>query len=176
MKGTTFWGAVLVVAVLLGVFIYKFNSLSSLDEKRELAWTPLENVLKARYDLVPKLVNVVIMYAGKEDDEMRKLAGLRRQYGETTGFPEVVSAANVLETAIIDMFIQITQRYPGITSNYEYVALQKGFQMTSEQMKPFVESYNSSVDQYNSYARQFPTNLVAALLGFETKAPYFGRQ
>ena len=176
MKRSTFWITIIIVAVVLGIAIAKFNGLSRFDEKRELAWTPLENVLKARYDLVPKLLNVVILYSGKEDPETKKIAGLRKQYGETRAFPEIVVAADSLETAITDMFIQISQRYPGISSSYEYVALQNGFNQSASAMQPLVDGYNLVVDQYNTYAREFPNNIVTKLFGFETRAPYFKRQ
>ncbi|MBT3182236.1 MAG: hypothetical protein HN337_07005 [Deltaproteobacteria bacterium] len=175
MNRTIFWVIGIIVAMLVLLCIFKYNSIAELDEGLANAWTPLENVLQPRYDAVPKLVNEVILYTGKEDKETKALADANKDYTSAGGMGAQVKAANKLEAAISDMIIEGGQRYPGISSHYQFMNLKQGFQKTGEQMQQLVKGYNSSVDKYNSYIRKFPNNLIAFLLGFEYRAEYFKR-
>lgn len=176
MSRTTFWVVLILVAIVLGAAVHEFNTLTKIDERRQAAWTPLENVLKARYDLVPKLVTEIILYTGTEDPETKKLADNRKKFLGADDFPELVATADQLERSITDVFIQIKNRYPGIANSYQFVALNDGFQKSAEEMKPAVNAYNLVVDEYNTNVREFPKDIIAKLLGFEMKAPYFRRE
>jgi len=175
MQKTTVWIIIIVVIILLGLCIVKYNTLAGLDEQLESAWTPLTNVLEPRYQQVPKLVNEVILYTGKEDKQTKELADAYKKYSSASGMSGQIEAANKLEAALSNLAIQGGQRYPGITSHYQFQNLMSGFKKSGDQMKGLVTAYNSAVDTYNTYVRKFPNNLVAFLVGFEFKANYFKR-
>lgn len=173
MNKTVAWIIGIIVVLVIIIFIAKFNKLSVYDEALSNAWTPLGNVLGPRYAEVPKLINEVILYTGKEDAETKDLMQKYREYSVTKGAAEQLETAGLLEEALASFFIQAGQRYPGISSHYQYMNLMQGFQQSASQMGPMVSAFNHEVDKYNSYAREFPNNLVAAFTGFGHEASYF---
>lgn len=173
MNKTTAWVVGIILVLVIVIFIAKFNKLSVYDEALSNAWTPLGNVLGPRYAEVPKLINEVILYTGREDAETKDLMQKYRELTAAKDAPEQLETAGPLEEALADFFIQAGQRYPGISSHYQYMNLMQGFQQSASQMGSLVTAFNQSVDKYNSYAREFPNNIVAAFTGFGHEAKYF---
>lgn len=175
MKRTTIWIVVIIVVMVLGLCIFKYNTIATKDQSLENAWAPLLNVLQPRYDEVPKFVNEIILYTGKEDDETKKLSSAYKNFKADSGFNGQIEDAGKIESALSKVIIDAGQRYPGITSHYQFINLKEGFQQTTTQMKPLVDAYNKAADDYNTYVRLFPNNFVALIMGFDFKAPYFMR-
>ena len=176
MKRSTFWVLAIAVVVLAIMCVSKYNELSVLDEGLEKQWAPLVNVLTPRYTQVPDLVNEVILYNGKKDEVVHNLATAYKHFNESSSISSQVAAANRIEAALSALFIEAGQRYPGIVSHYQFQNLKQVFQTTSADMDGLVNGYNKSVDDFNSYVRQFPNNIVGMLLGFGSSADYFRKE
>jgi LemA protein len=176
MKRSTIWILAIVVAMLAGLCIVKYNALATNDQALENAWAPLQNILRPRYDAVPKYVNEVILYTGKGDSTTKSLSETYKEFQEARNYEDQIRSANRIEEALSVSIIEAGQRYPGIASHYQFMNLKAGFQASSVQIQPLADAYNSAVDRYNTYVRKFPNDLVALILGFQSKAPYFMRQ
>jgi len=172
--GTTTIAIVIIVVVIL--CISKYNTLSVNDEAVETAWSPLSSVMQERYDVVPKIVSSVVRYTGKRDEYVKKLTSTYNKFKSASGIPDRVEAASDIEGAYTKLFIQASQRYPGINSNYQVQAQRKIFKGTEKRLMSAADGYYGAVQKYNSYSRKFPTNLVALLMGFEMRFPYFKRE
>ncbi len=176
MKGLTSWIiGILVVAVVL-LCIYKYNKIVVYDEAVKETWTPLLGQLQQRYDQIPKLVNEIILYTNQEDEQTKSLAAADKKFNSAEGMIDKVKAANAVETALNNIFLQAGQRYPGIESHYQFMELNKGFQTTLQQMEAPMGAYNKMVDRYNTYVREFPGDFVALVLGFHGGYDYFKKE
>lgn len=176
MNKTAVWIIVIIIVMVVGLCIVKYNKIAALDEGLKKSWTPLSSALEPRYDEIPKLVNEVILYTGKEDSTTKTLADAQKKYAAANGMSARVEAAGEVEAALSNIIIQGGQRYPGIQSHYQFQNLKEGFIKTGDAMKPLINSYNAAVDTYNTYVRKIPNNVVAFLLGFEFEADYFKRE
>ncbi|HQG13267.1 MAG TPA: LemA family protein [bacterium] len=176
MKRSVFWVLAIAVVALVITCVSKHNELSALDEGLEKQWTPLVNVITPIYMQIPDLVNEVILYNGKEDEVVHNLATAYKDFNESSSTSSQVTAANRIEAALSVLFIEASRRYPGIASHYQFQNLKQIFQTTSEDIDRLVEGYNNSVDNFNSYVRQFPNNIVGMLLGFGSRADYFRKE
>jgi LemA protein len=175
------WGSGASIAVVVAIIvallcITKYNTLSVNDEAVDTAWSPLSSIMQTRYDIIPKVVSSVVRYTGKRDDDVKKLTATYNKFKSASGIVDRVNAANEIEGAYTKLFIQASQRYPGITSNYQVQSQQKIFDGTEKQLVGAAGAYYDAVQKYNSYSRKFPTNLVALILRFPMTYPYFKRE
>ena len=71
-----------VVLLLLILTIANYNKLVKLRTKTEEAFSTMDVYLVKRWELIPKLVDVVKAYAAHEKETIRKVTELRaREYG-----------------------------------------------------------------------------------------------
>lgn len=162
---------ILIVVLLVGIVLY--NKLVSRDETLSRAWTPLLGALQKRYDAVPKLVNEIILYNANEDDQVRSLAASYKAFSAAQGMDAQVTAANDLEHRIEQMLLEAATRYPGIEGHFEFQALKRNFQQSTEEMKPAAMAYNKAAEDFNVYVRSFPNDIVAKLAGLKHENFYF---
>ena len=167
----------IIVAVIIALLcITKYNAISTLDEAVDKSWSPLVSALQQRYDGVPKLVNEVILYTSQDDSTTKALAESDKAFNSAEGREDKVKAANVVEINLSKLFIEATQRYPGITSHYQFTALQKNFQVSGKAMSSAMDGYNDAVSEYNTYVRKLPNDLVAMIIGFNYREIYFKKE
>jgi LemA protein len=167
---------IIILLMIAGVCIVKFNNLVKLDEQVDVTWTPLSAQLQQRYDEVPKLVNEVILYTGREDDLTRKMAESYKTFTAAQGMIDKVKAANDVETSVEQLMLQAGQHYPGIESHFQFMELSKGFTTTMQHMAAPMAAYNATVDKYNTYVREFPNNIIAELFGYKHENIYFKKE
>lgn len=167
---------IIIVVVVALLCILKYNTIAGYDEQVENAWSPLVSALDQRYDGVPKLVNEIILYTQHEDDATRALSQAEKKFDAASGMVAKVEAADDLEAQLSKVYIEAGQRYPGITSHYQFQALKENFEQSGKEMAQSMQGYNKAVEQYNTYARKFPNNLVALIMGFHHSYPYFKRE
>ncbi len=168
---------IIVVAVVIAILcITKYNKLAGLDEALDKTWSPLVSALQQRYDGVPKIADEVVLYTGKEDSVTKALIASDKKFDSANGRENKVETANEVEINLTKLFIESTQRYPGISSHYQYTALKKNFEVTSGEMASAMNSYNDAVSAYNTYVRKFPNNLVAVIMGFGYRETYFKKE
>jgi LemA protein len=168
------WLVLLVVFVLipgcLGVSAY--NRLVQHQEGVEESWAQVENVLQRRYDLIPNLVNTVKGYAGHERELIEEVTRLRSQWGEAKSIDAKVGAASQLEGALGRLMV-VLERYPDLKANQNFLKLQDELTGTENRIAVERRRYNQTVRDYNVMVRRFPSNIVAAVTGFEKRDIYF---
>ena len=78
---------VLLGVALLGavIFIGLYNSLVSIRNQCDEAWSNVDTELKRRYDLIPNLVNTVKGYAKHERELLEQVVEMREQAAGNNG-------------------------------------------------------------------------------------------
>jgi LemA protein len=164
-----------MIAVLVLVpFLYlrgTYNSLVTMDESVKAAWAQVENQLQRRYDLIPNYVETVKGYAAHEKEVLMGVTEARSRVAGARNVDEKMRANNDLSSALARLLV-VVERYPDLKANENFVRLQDELAGTENRIAVERRRYNETVREYNVRIRQFPTNLVAAMFGFE-KATFF---
>ncbi|WP_319561482.1 LemA family protein [Marispirochaeta sp.] len=178
---------VLGIILILLFIIYSsfrgtYNSMVSMDESVKAAWAQVENQYQRRYDLIPNLVETVKGYAKQEQEtltavtEARSRAGGVMQMDESLledpeAFARFQEAQAGLGSAL-QRLLMITENYPDLKSNQNFLALQDQLEGTENRIAVERQRFNEAARNYNTYIRQFPRVIIANMMGFRAKA-YF---
>ena len=192
MKNTKLWviigslaALLIVVVVSLAVWgISAYNSLTTLDVNVENAWSNVETQYQRRMDLIPNLVNTVKGYSAHESQTLEKVTNARA--GLTTALDNARSASGQgpddveqfqksqasLNKALGLYINAVHEAYPDLKANTNFLDLQTQLEGTENRISTARRDYNEMVKDYNTRVRRFPTNLIAPMMGFETRKPF----
>ncbi len=175
-KGLKIFLIVLAVVVVIIFLLFSsikgtYNSLVTMDENVNEAWSQVENVLQRRYDLIPNLVETVKGYASHEREVLTEVTKARASVGQANTRSEQIESNNQLSSALSRLLV-VVERYPDLKANQNFIRLQDELAGTENRIAVERRRYNEQVRNYNQKVRQFPTNIIAGMFGFE-KRPYF---
>ncbi len=157
---------VLVVAVPFMFLKGTYNELVTMDEQVNAAWAQVENQLQRRYDLIPNYVETVKGYAAHEREVFVEVTEARSKVAGASGVDEKIQANNQLTSALSRLMV-VVERYPELKANQNFIRLQDELAGTENRIAVERRRYNESVRAFNTKIRQFPTNMVAGMFGFE---------
>ena len=161
---------VLFLFILIPIFYY--NSIVSRDEAIDASWAQVETVLQRRYDLIPNLVNTVKGFAKQEKEVLTEVTSLRSQWAKAGSVAEKARAATGLEAALGRLMV-ISERYPELKSNQNFLRLQDELAGTENRVSVERRRYNEAVRKYNTIVRKLPGKIIADFAGFEERDVYF---
>ncbi len=161
--------AVLVLAALALVALY--NRLVRLRNRVDNAWAQVDVQLRRRYDLVPNLVETVKGYAAHERATFEEVTRARGAAQGATTIKEQGRAENVL-TAALGRLFAVAEAYPELRASEGFRDLQGQLADTEDKIGVARQVYNDTVLTYENARQTVPTNLVAAMFGFESR-PFF---
>ncbi len=169
-KGTIVLIVIAVVILLLGSSVVsRYNQLVELEETVDARWAQVENQLQRRADLIPNLVNTVRGYASHEEQVFADVADARsRLLGATT--PEAQMEANQGLDSALGRLLAISEAYPELKADTSFIRLQDELAGTENRIATERMRFNESVQTWNTTIRRFPMNMVASILGRETRA------
>ncbi len=177
------WIIIGVIALLVIITISKYNSLVAKEEKVEQAWSQVENVYQRRLDLIPNLVNTVKGYAAHEKETLEGVIEARSKATSVTIDPTNLDANSLQQfeaaqqglTQALSKLMVVVERYPELKANQNFLELQSQLEGTENRIAVERKRFTETVQDYNTYIRKFPNNLIASMFGFEKKA-YFKAQ
>ena len=159
-------GAVLVL--IIGFLIGTYNSLVTLKNRVEEAWSDITVQLKRRTDLIPNLVNSVKGYAAHESGVFEKVTEARAAVMGAKGVADTAKAENMLEGALKSLFA-VAEAYPDLKANQNFLQLQQELVDTEDKIQASRRFYNGGVRDLNTKIQTFPVNIVAGMFGFQSK-------
>ncbi len=170
----------LFILALVSVSLYGcgYNTLVSEEENVKQAWAQVENQYQRRMDLIPNLVKTVEGAADFEKSVLTEVTDARSRVGQTKisaddlsdpeKFEKFQKAQDQLSSAI-SRLLMVTENYPQIKSNENFLTLQAQLEGTENRISVERKKFNEAVQLFNSTARSFPTVITAKLFGFKTK-------
>lgn len=161
-----------VIVLLVSSVIGKYNSLVDLETKVEEKAAVIETQLQRRADLIPNFVSTVKGYAAHEEETYLAVTEARNTLSNADTVGEQAEASAQLDSAIDIWVNAVTENYPELKANTNFIALQDELAGTENRIATARNDYNEVVGDYNSTIRKFPNNLTASLFGFE-KAEFF---
>ena len=171
--------AVIVVVVVLvfglilfGQYIGVKNTLVTKDEAVKSAWSQVDIVLQRRADLIPNLVETVKGFAQQEQTVFGDIAKARSQLLSAGTPQEKIAANQQLDGALFKM-LTLVENYPQLKSNENFLRLQDELAGTENRISVERKRYNDTLQDYNTYVRQFPNSIYAGWAGFQANSAYF---
>ncbi len=163
------WVIVLIVAAVLGIwFITAYNGLVRDRNRVDNAWGQVEVQLQRRYDLIPNLVETVKGYAAHERETFEQVTQARAGAQTAQGPAEQAQAENFLTQALRQLFA-VAEDYPELRASENFASLQDDLEETENRIAVSRQIYNDTVLSYNNKVQQVPTNIVAAVTGFDAR-------
>ncbi|WP_119717388.1 LemA family protein [Cognatilysobacter tabacisoli] len=166
------WVLVVLVALLSGC---GYNTIQSKDEAVTAAWSQVLNVYKRRADLVPNLVATVRGYASHEQQVLTQVTEARSKVGsinvnadDPASLQQFQQAQGELQSAIGRLLV-VSEAYPQLKADQNFLQLQAQLEGTENRITVERQRYIQTVQDYNTYIRQFPTNLTAMMFGYKPK-------
>jgi LemA protein len=162
------WLVLGVLVLLVFLLVGLYNSLVRLNVQCDNAWADIDVQLKRRYDLVPNLVESVKGYAAHEKGTLEAVINARNRAMSATGPADKAQAENVLSGALKSLFA-LAEAYPQLRAVESFTSLQNSLSEIEDTVQNARRYYNAVVRDLNIKIQQFPTNMVAGMLGFRTR-------
>ncbi len=160
--------AVLGLIVLIVLWIIgTYNKLIVLRNNIENAWAQIDVQLKRRYDLIPNLMETVKGYAKHEKTVFSDVAKYRG--GLVNGTPGQKAEADNLLTAALGKLIAVSENYPQLKANENFMKLQEELAGTEDKISFVRTSYNDNILRYTQTMQVFPGSLIAGMFHFVQK-------
>ncbi len=157
-----------------------YNDFQRLDEQSKAAWSEVLNQYQRRAELVPNIVASVKGEANFEQETLTRVVQARAQATaiqvtpETLNDPEAMrkfQAAQGELSSALSRLIAVSERYPTLQANQGFRDLRVTLEGTENRIAVARNRYIDTVQQYNTLARSFPTNITAKVFSYGPKPP-----
>jgi len=163
----------LILALILGSsYVSRRNQMAVKREAVNAAWAQVDVVLQRRADLIPNLVQTVKGFAVHEEQVFSEIAQARSALIGARTPADKIAANGALDSALSRLLV-ITENYPQLKSNENFLRLQDELAGTENRIAVERRRYNEAVQDYNTYISLFPNSLVASMSGFTRNDAYF---
>jgi LemA protein len=156
-----------IAAIALGLTVAGcgYNTIPTLEEQAKAKWGDVQNNYQRRADLIPNLVATVQGYAKQEREVLTAVVEARAKATQTRvdvsqltdpeKLKQFQDAQNQL-TGALGRLIAISENYPDLKSNQNFLALQSQLEGTENRIAVARRDYIEAVRLYNTELRTFP--------------------
>ena len=179
---------VIIVIAVIALIAYSslkggYNNMVSKDEAVKSQWSQVENVYQRRLDLIPSLVNTVKGAADFEKSTFTAVAEARSKVSQITVDPNDLTPEKIKEfqsaqgelSQALGRLMMVTENYPDLKANANFRDLQVQLEGTENRITQERRKFNEVTQDYNTYVRKFPNNLIGGMFGFGQKG-YFAAE
>ncbi len=149
------------------------NNIPTYDEQVKAAWSQVENQYQRRADLIPNLVETVKGFARQEQETLTAVVEARAKAtsiqvdASTLDDPQRLQqfqqAQNQL-TGALSRLMAVSERYPDLKSNQNFLALQSQLEGTENRIAVARRDFIAAVERYNTEIRTFPGRIWHTLM------------
>jgi LemA protein len=161
---------VAVVGIALTLSACGYNTIPTLQEQAKARWSDVQNQYQRRADLIPNLVATVQGYAAQEKSVLTavvearaKATQIKLDASDLTD-PDKLKAFQDAQnqlTGVLGRLLAVTENYPDLKSNANFMALQSQLEGTENRIAVARRDYIDAVRAYNTSLRTFPTVIWA---------------
>jgi len=171
--------ALTIIGLSLILSACGYNTIPTLQETAKARWSDVQNQYQRRADLIPNLVSTVQGYAAQEKNVLTavvearaKATQIKLEASDLTDPNKVKAfqdAQNQL-TGALGRLLAVTENYPQLKSNANFMALQSQLEDTENRISVARGGYIDAVRAYNTSLRTFPT-VIWAKTAFSGERP-----
>ncbi|MBV6750516.1 LemA family protein [Pseudomonas chlororaphis] len=149
------------------------NNIPTYDEQVKANWAQVQNQYQRRADLIPNLVETVKGYAKQEQETLTAVVEARSKAtsiqvdASTLDNPEKLKQYQDAQgqlTGALSRLMVVSERYPDLKSNQNFLALQSQLEGTENRISVARRDFILSVEKYNTEIRTFPGRLWHSLM------------
>jgi LemA protein len=167
-----------VVALCVALPGCGYNTIPTQEEFAKAKWADVQNNYQRRADLIPNLVATVQGYAKQERDVLTQVTEAR---AKATQIKVDVSQLNDPEklkqfqdaqaqlTGALGRLLAVSERYPDLKSNQNFLALQSQLEGTENRIAVARRDYIDAVRAYNTTLKTLPGVLWASTVFRDNK-------
>ena len=154
---------VLILPLALGAC--GINAIPTKEEQAKAAWGDVQSQYQRRADLIPNLVATVQGYAQQERAVLVEVTQARASATQVKVDASTISdpasfakyqAAQSQLSGVLGRLMMISERYPDLKSNENFLALQSQLEGTENRITVARRDYNEAVRVYNTEIRTVP--------------------
>jgi LemA protein len=172
-----------ILCLAIGLSGCGYNTIPTLDEAAKAKWAEVQNQYQRRSDLIPNLVATVQGYAKQEKDVLTAVTEARAKATSVNvdasqiTDPEKIKqfqAAQAQLSGALGHLLAISENYPDLKSNQNFLALQSQLEGTENRIAVSRRDYIEASQNYNTNLRTFPGSVWASLFYKDAKpiAPF----
>jgi len=163
---------ILCLLMVFGSYVSARNQMVAKDQFVKSQWSEVDVQLERRADLIPNLVETVKGFTKEENSVYAEIDNARTGLMNAQG-PQAKIAANGQLEGALTKFLVLTENYPQLKSNEQYLRLQDELAGTENRIGVARRRYNEAIQDYNTFILQFPNNIWAGMSGFKENDAYF---
>jgi LemA protein len=168
MQVSRLWLLVVLTVLLSGC---GYNTIQQKDEAVKAGWSEVLNQYKRRADLIPNLVKTVQGYAQQERQVLTDVTNARARVGQIQVNADDAASLQQFQQAQgeLSRLLVVTENYPNLKSDQSFRDLQAQLEGTENRITVARGRYIQTVQDYNTYIRQFPQVITAKVTGAKEK-------
>ena len=187
MKLSTGWiVAIFIIFVLILLTLWGVSSYNNLVTKEETVntqWANVQTQYQRRSDLIPNLVATVKGVANFEQSTLTAVIEARANATKVNINPKNLDEASLQKfqaaqdgvSNALSRLMVVVERYPELKATQNFSELQAQLEGTENRITVARREFNEAAQEYNTYLRRFPNNIIGGMFGFQKKA-YFEAQ
>jgi LemA protein len=167
------WQLAVLMLLVLSLTGCGVNNIPTYDEQVKAAWSQVENQYQRRADLVPNLVETVKGFAAQEQETLTAVTEARSKASSIQVDESILNDPEKLQqfqqaqsqlTSALSRLMAVSERYPELRSNQNFLALQSQLEGTENRIAVARRDFIQAVERYNTEIRTFPGRLWHSFL------------
>lgn len=166
------FGSILIIVgiIAFGVIwlIGAYNSLVTLKNRTQNAFSQIDVQLKRRYDLIPNLIEIAKKYLSHEQETLMKVIEARNTAKSALdnvakNAPDAINTLNSAEKSLQNALMNFNmtmEAYPDLKSNTTMIQLSEELASTENKIAFARQAYNDNVTNFNTCRQIFPNNII----------------
>jgi LemA protein len=155
-----------------------YNDFQRLDEQVKAGWSEVLNQYQRRADLIPNIVATVKGEANFEQETLTKVVEARAKATSIQVTPETINNPEAFQkfqaaqgelTGALSRLLVVSENYPNLKANQGFQDLRVQLEGTENRITVARNRYIKTVQDYNTLARSFPSNLTAMVFSYDVK-------
>ena len=158
----------IIFCIIFILFATTYNKFQVFTIRINEAETNIDIVLRKRFDLLNKSIDVIKANTNTKDDVLGSIEGLKSK--KLSNFE--------LDRRLYDSikeFSKYKELYPTLKNNESFVKIDVELSESEAEIVAFRKYYNDIITDYNKMVKSFPSNIIALAFSFKTKRYFDGK-
>jgi len=163
--------AIIVIAIVAILIIWVISVQRKLVKQEEICKNGLSQIgvqQASRWDALSAIADLIKGYSEHEYKTITDTIAQRRPINAASSTADANAQENLFTQAMSALNV-VVEKYPDLKANEQFNKGIDNVNLYENQVRMSRMVYNDTVTVFNREVRQFPTNLVAKMLGFAEK-------